>query len=114
MSYIAQIGLREVYSLSMLGIVKLLDYALIGCVGVSLFVFLMLVHVLAGKTIRLYYWSGNRLELLWTLVPVVILIGLAVPSLHLLYVLNDSRDPKVDVKVTGRQWYWDYEVINKE
>ena len=49
------------------------------------------------------------LEVAWTVLPVVILIIVAVPSFKLLYVAERVPQADMTIKVTGRQWYWDYE-----
>jgi cytochrome c oxidase subunit 2 len=49
------------------------------------------------------------LEVIWTVVPVVILIVIAVPSFKLLFFEARNPEPEVTVKVTGYQWYWGYE-----
>ena len=49
------------------------------------------------------------IEVLWTVIPVLILVGIAVPSFRLLYYLDRTADTEMVVKVTGNQWYWNYE-----
>lgn len=49
------------------------------------------------------------LEVIWTVVPVVILIIIAIPSFKLLYYTNRVENPEMTLKVTGYQWYWGYE-----
>jgi cytochrome c oxidase subunit 2 len=49
------------------------------------------------------------IEILWTVVPVLILVVIAVPSFRLLYYLDDSKQTEMVVKITGNQWYWNYE-----
>lgn len=49
------------------------------------------------------------LEVAWTVIPVIILIVVAVPSFKLLYAAERTPDAEMTIKVTGRQWYWDYE-----
>ncbi len=49
------------------------------------------------------------LEVAWTVVPVIILIVIAVPSFKLLYAAERIPQADMTVKVTGHQWYWDYE-----
>nr|ANQ92690.1 cytochrome c oxidase subunit II [Trisidos kiyonoi] len=93
----------------MTGIVELYDHAMSACVMVGTFVGGMLLFVIFSKHISLYFYQGHFLEALWTAVPLVILVFLAVPSLHLLYVMNELIDPKVTLKVIGHQWYWEYE-----
>ena len=55
-------------------------------------------------------WSHNTtIEIIWTLVPVLVLAFIAVFSFRLLYAYQDIPDPDVTVKVTGYQWNWGYE-----
>jgi len=49
------------------------------------------------------------IEVLWTVVPVVILVIIAIPSFRLLYFLDRASDPEMTIKVIGHQWYWSYE-----
>lgn len=49
------------------------------------------------------------LEIIWTIVPVVILIVIAVPSFQLLYKNERIENPEMTIKVTGAQWYWIYD-----
>ncbi len=49
------------------------------------------------------------LEVVWTVIPVVILIIIAVPSFQLLYYTDRTAEPEMTLKVTGFQWYWGYE-----
>jgi cytochrome c oxidase subunit 2 len=52
---------------------------------------------------------NTTLEILWTLVPVLILVAIAIPSIHLLARQYDPPRADLTVKVTGNQWYWTYE-----
>lgn len=54
------------------------------------------------------------LEIMWTVVPVVILIVIAVPSFKMLYYLDRVEEPDMTLKVTGYQWYWGYEYQDHE
>ncbi len=55
-------------------------------------------------------WSHNTpIEILWTVVPVLILMVIAVFSFRLLFAYNDMPRPDLTVKATGYQWYWGYE-----
>ncbi len=57
---------------------------------------------------------NSILEVLWTVIPVLILIIIAVPSFKLLYYLDEQREADLTIKVTGNQWYWNYEYIDEE
>lgn len=51
---------------------------------------------------------GSVLEIIWTLIPGLVLILIALPSFRLLYLLDDFLEPSISVKVIGSQWYWNY------
>ncbi len=48
------------------------------------------------------------LEIAWTVLPVLILVVMAIPSFRLIYYLDRTPDPDMTIKVTGHQWYWQY------
>jgi len=52
---------------------------------------------------------NTLVEVLWTVVPVIILVGVAVPSFRLLYYLDRIEDADITIKAIGHQWYWSYE-----
>src|SRR5467141_910393 len=49
------------------------------------------------------------IEMLWTVVPVLILVIIAIPSFKLMYYMDRVQNPEMTIKVTGHQWYWSYE-----
>ncbi|MEC7029300.1 MAG: cytochrome c oxidase subunit II [Pseudomonadota bacterium] len=54
------------------------------------------------------------LEVIWTALPVVILIAIAIPSIQLLYYEDRTIDADMTIKVEGRQWYWNYTYLSDE
>ena len=52
---------------------------------------------------------GTTIELIWTITPALILVGIAIPSFKLLYLMDEVIDPAITIKVVGHQWYWSYE-----
>lgn len=53
--------------------------------------------------------ESQLIEIIWTVLPALILLFIALPSLHLLYLLDEVRTPRLTIKVIGHQWYWRYE-----
>jgi cytochrome c oxidase subunit 2 len=49
------------------------------------------------------------LEIIWTIIPVIILVIIAFPSINILYFMEKKFDPDLTLKVVGHQWYWEYE-----
>lgn len=52
---------------------------------------------------------GTVIEIVWTIIPALILMVIAVPSFALLYSVDEVVDPALTLKVVGHQWYWSYE-----
>ena len=98
-------------------IVSFHDVLLVIITLISLFVLGLLAYV-AAKFIEKSNPNPSRtthnttIEVLWTLIPVLILVVIAVPSFKLLY--KADVIPKVDmtIKATGHQWYWNYEYVD--
>jgi len=82
--------------------------------AISIFVLLLLVWVIIRYNSKMnpepaQFTHNVLIEVIWTVVPVVILIIIAIPSFKILY-LNDSVvEPEMTLKITGYQWYWGYE-----
>jgi cytochrome c oxidase subunit 2 len=56
---------------------------------------------------------STKVEVVWTLIPVLILIATAIPAARTLIVMEDTRNSELSIKVTGYQWKWHYEYIGK-
>ena len=54
------------------------------------------------------------IEILWTVVPVLILVVIAVPSFRLLYYMYETKNAEMVIKVTANQWYWNYEYMDEQ
>jgi len=52
------------------------------------------------------------LEIIWTLIPAIILIFVAIPSFSLLYSMDEIIEPLLTIKIIGHQWYWSYEFLD--
>lgn len=82
--------------------------------GITLFVLLLLVYVMIRFNARRNpvpsRTSHNTLiEVLWTVIPIIILVGIAIPSFRLLYFADRTEDAEMTLKIIGHQWYWSYE-----
>jgi cytochrome c oxidase subunit 2 len=81
---------------------------------ISLFVLALLLYVVfrfhASRNPTPSMVTHNTvLEIAWTIVPILILVVIAIPSFRLLYYSDKAPDAAMTVKVTGHQWYWQYE-----
>lgn len=81
---------------------------------ITLFVIGLMIYIIIRFNAKRHPVASHTthntlLELAWTLVPVLILVIIAVPSFKLLYFMADTPRAQMTVKVTGHQWYWSYD-----
>jgi cytochrome c oxidase subunit 2 len=69
---------------------------------------LLLTLIKSNNFILKDLYHGSVLEIVWTLIPGIILILIALPSFRLLYLMDDFLDTTLSIKVIGNQWYWSY------
>ena len=84
------------------------------CTAVSLFVLALLVWIVVryragANAVPSKVHHNTILEVAWTLIPVIILVFIAVPSFRLLYFEANIPKPDVTIKAIGKQWFWTYE-----
>jgi cytochrome c oxidase subunit 2 len=68
-----------------------------------------IISLVTNKFVNRYLLDGQIIEIIWTVLPAVILIILALPSLRLLYLIDETTEPRLTLKTVGHQWYWSYE-----
>ena len=95
-------------------VISLHDGILIAMTAITLFVLFLLFYVSwrfsAKRNPNPSTTTHNTvIEVLWTAIPVVILVVMAIPSFKLLYQQEKSETYDMTVKVMGHQWYWEYE-----
>ncbi|NND61180.1 MAG: cytochrome c oxidase subunit II [Gammaproteobacteria bacterium] len=54
---------------------------------------------------------STRMEIIWTIIPIAILVAMAIPAAETLVKIEDTRSPDLSIKVTGYQWKWHYEYL---
>jgi len=85
------------------------------CLAITINVFVIttvaggLAYVISNKKSCRTIYEAPTLEALWTVIPAILLLILAIPSLRLLYAIDEIADPQITVKTIGNQWYWTYE-----
>jgi cytochrome c oxidase subunit 2 len=109
-----QLGFQEGVSPMKERIADLHNLLLVMITLITLFVLGLMVYVIvkfnAKKNPVPSRTSHNTLiEVLWTVVPVLILVIIAIPSFRLLYYVDRTQNADMTLKVTGHQWYWSYE-----
>ena len=72
---------------------------------------LMLFNDKANKQPKVVVHAPT-LEIIWTIIPALILVMVAIPSFSLLYSMDEIVEPLLTVKIIGHQWYWSYEFLD--
>lgn len=110
------INLQDPLTVNMIGIKDLHDRLVFIGIFITLFVFYMLLINMGQKNkMKLISKDLNHsstLEFIWTLIPTIILILIAVPSFKLLYSSEENINTLLTLKIIGNQWYWNYELFN--
>lgn len=104
-----QLGLQEGMSVTIELIVGFHDYMIVIITAIAIVVTYIFVTVSVTAGLDKFITESHFLEFVWTLVPIIILIFIAFPSLYLLYLTEDSCISGCVVKVIGHQWYWEYQ-----
>jgi cytochrome c oxidase subunit 2 len=84
-------------------------------VGVGVFgvmIYSLMNHTKAKNPAPATFHENHKLEIVWTLIPFAILVGMAIPATSALLNLEDTRNADMTIKVTGYQWKWHYEYMD--
>nr|YP_010615491.1 cytochrome c oxidase subunit II [Dodona adonira]WAT94161.1 cytochrome c oxidase subunit 2 [Dodona adonira] len=85
------------------------DHTLIILIIITILVLYLTVYLFFNKYINRFLLENQLIELIWTILPAITLIFIALPSLRLLYLLDEMNNPLITIKSIGHQWYWSYE-----
>nr|ARA95371.1 cytochrome c oxidase subunit II [Macrobrachium rosenbergii]QCQ82064.1 cytochrome oxidase subunit II [Macrobrachium rosenbergii]QTX96596.1 cytochrome c oxidase subunit II [Macrobrachium rosenbergii]QTX96609.1 cytochrome c oxidase subunit II [Macrobrachium rosenbergii]UPO69321.1 cytochrome c oxidase subunit II [Macrobrachium rosenbergii] len=85
------------------------DHAMLVLILITTLVGFMLSSLFFNSLTNRILLEHQTIETIWTILPAIILIFIALPSLRLLYLLDEVNNPSVTLKAIGRQWYWSYE-----
>nr|QOX09879.1 cytochrome c oxidase subunit II [Limassolla sp. XZ-2020] len=80
---------------------------------VIMIITVMVGYMLMSLTLKSFnnrmLMENQMIELIWTIIPAILLIFIAMPSIQALYMIEESNKPMLTIKTVGHQWYWSYE-----
>nr|YP_009387946.1 cytochrome c oxidase subunit II [Opisthopterus tardoore]BAX73572.1 cytochrome c oxidase subunit II [Opisthopterus tardoore] len=114
MAHPSQLGLQDAASPVMEELLHFHDHALMIVFLISTLVLYILVAMVSTKLTNKYILDSQEIEIVWTILPAIILILIALPSLRILYLMDEINDPHLTIKAMGHQWYWSYEYTDYE
>nr|AEC33178.1 cytochrome c oxidase subunit II [Sooglossus sechellensis] len=104
-----QMGFQDAITPVMEELLHFHDHALMAVFLISTLVLYILSTLVTTKLSNTITIDAQEIEMVWTMMPAVTLIVIALPSLRILYLMDEINDPGLTIKAIGHQWYWSYE-----
>nr|QFZ89363.1 cytochrome oxidase subunit II [Octolasion tyrtaeum] len=104
-----QFMFQDAASSVMMQLISFHDHTLLVLTLVLTVVGYALLALMVNKHVNRYIMEAQTIETVWTILPALILLVLALPSLRILYITDEVSQPSMTVKTIGHQWYWSYE-----
>ena len=109
-----QLGCQDPATPMFEGMIFFHNYLLFFLVFIGVVVFILLYKIVVAfhedtNPVSNKFTHSSMLEIIWTIIPAVILLLIAIPSFALLYSLDELIDPVLTLKIIGHLWYWSYE-----
>nr|YP_009651529.1 cytochrome c oxidase subunit II [Megalonyx jeffersonii]QDA81119.1 cytochrome c oxidase subunit II [Megalonyx jeffersonii] len=114
MAYPLQLGFQDATSPIMEELLHFHDHTLMIMFLISTLVLYIISLMLSTKLTHTSTMDAQEVETVWTILPAIILILIALPSLRILYMMDEINNPLLTVKAMGHQWYWSYEYTDYE
>uniref|UniRef100_UPI00315CB914 cytochrome c oxidase subunit II n=1 Tax=Paraclius curvispinus TaxID=3133235 RepID=UPI00315CB914 len=109
MSTWANLGLQDSASPLMEQLIFFHDHAMLILVMITVLVGYLMGMLFFNSYTNRFLLHGQTIEVIWTILPAIVLLFIAFPSLRLLYLLDEINEPIITLKSIGHQWYWSYE-----
>nr|YP_009003616.1 cytochrome c oxidase subunit II [Schistometopum gregorii]AGZ19102.1 cytochrome c oxidase subunit II [Schistometopum gregorii] len=109
MAYPSQLGFQDAASPIMEELLHFHDHTLMVVFLISTLVLYVISIMMTTKLTSTNYMDAQDVEMIWTILPAIIMIVIALPSLRILYLMDELSDPHLTIKTIGHQWYWSYE-----
>nr|YP_009235499.1 cytochrome c oxidase subunit II [Metapenaeopsis dalei]AMD15640.1 cytochrome c oxidase subunit II [Metapenaeopsis dalei] len=104
-----QLGFQDSASPLMEQLIFFHDHAMVVLILITTLVGYMMCTLFFNSFTNRFLLDGQTIEIIWTILPALILVFIALPSLRLLYLLDEVNNPSITLKAIGHQWYWSYE-----
>nr|YP_011010461.1 cytochrome c oxidase subunit 2 [Asclepios annandalei]WPW47089.1 cytochrome c oxidase subunit 2 [Asclepios annandalei] len=109
MSKWSQINFQDPSSPLMEQLMFFHDNTMIILIMITMIITWIMTKMLFNKMINRFMMENQMIEIIWTIIPAMILVLIALPSLRILYMMDETKNPMLTIKAIGHQWYWSYE-----
>src|ERR1700690_4216049 len=88
------------------------------CVAIAIVVFGVMIYALVkfrhsqGAVADTSLVHSTKVEIIWTIIPVLILVAMAIPAAKVILMMEDTRNSELSIRVTGYQWKWQYQYMD--
>nr|YP_010602102.1 cytochrome c oxidase subunit II [Pelodiscus shipian]WAM65104.1 cytochrome c oxidase subunit II [Pelodiscus shipian] len=114
MAHPLQLGFQDAMSPIMEELLHFHDHTLMIVFLISTMVLYIITSMMTTKLTHTNTMNAQEVEIIWTILPAIVLITIALPSLRVLYLMDEINNPYLTVKAMGHQWYWTYEYTDYE
>nr|YP_009685767.1 cytochrome c oxidase subunit II [Nothobranchius kuhntae]QDU91925.1 cytochrome c oxidase subunit II [Nothobranchius kuhntae] len=114
MAHPSQLGFQDATSPVMEELLHFHDHTLMIVFLISTLVLYIIIAMVTTKLTNKFILDSQEIEIIWTLLPAMILILIALPSLRILYLMDEISNSHLTIKTIGHQWYWSYEYTDYE
>jgi cytochrome c oxidase subunit 2 len=102
---------QKVYDLHML----IFWICVVVCAGVfAVLIYSLMTHRKSKGAVPADFHESTTVEIIWTTIPFLVLVGMAIPATKTLLALEDTRDADMSIKITGYQWKWKYDYLDDD
>nr|YP_006303226.1 cytochrome c oxidase subunit II [Mauremys annamensis]ADG94802.1 cytochrome c oxidase subunit II [Mauremys annamensis]AJY78565.1 cytochrome c oxidase subunit II [Mauremys mutica]AKF78278.1 cytochrome c oxidase subunit II [Mauremys mutica] len=109
MAHPFQLGFQDAMSPIMEELHHFHDHTLMIVFLISTLVLYIITLMMTTKLTYTNTMNAQEVEMIWTVLPAIVLITIALPSLRVLYLMDEINNPHLTIKAMGHQWYWTYE-----
>nr|YP_005088345.1 cytochrome c oxidase subunit II [Sacalia bealei]ACZ55631.1 cytochrome oxidase subunit 2 [Sacalia bealei]QKE47593.1 cytochrome c oxidase subunit II [Sacalia bealei] len=109
MAHPFQLGFQDAMSPIMEELHHFHDHTLMIVFLISTLVLYIITLMMTTKLTYTNTMNAQEVEMIWTILPAIVLITIALPSLRVLYLMDEINNPHLTIKAMGHQWYWTYE-----
>lgn len=85
------------------------DHSILILLIIIIIILYIIISLIINKINNKFILQNQNIEIIWTIIPIIILIYIAIPSLKILYLTDEITKPLISIKSIGHQWYWKYE-----
>lgn len=89
-------------------VISMHDYVIIILLRILILVLYNIINLIISNFFSLEFYEHHQLEIVWTIIPFLVLLAIAIPSLYSLYMLDTCFFCGISIRIIGHQWYWSY------